>query len=111
MTVGDRIRYYRQEKHLSQRNVAEYLGYASQTVFKYEDGTVTNISIPVIEKIAELLEVPPAVLCGWESGDDVRIACALDKLNDEGKAKVVEYAEDLISTGRYKKVSESSVVG
>ena len=111
MTVGDRIKYYRLQKHLSQRNVAEYLGYASQTVFKYEDGTVTNISIPVIEKIAELLEVPPAVLCGWETGDDVRLASAMDKLNDEGKAKVVEYAEDVVASGRYKKASKSAVVG
>lgn len=111
MTVGDRIKYYREEKHLSQRNVADRLGYASQTVFKYEKGIVSEIPLTVIERIADVLEISPAVLCGWETGDDIRFANALSQLNDAGRERAADYVEDLVASGRYKKASVSEMVG
>jgi len=112
MTFGERLAYFRKEKGLSQRRVAERLGYASQTVFKYERDMIPNISLQVVEKIAEALEIPPAVLCGWETGDDIRLKNAINKLNDSGKSRVVEYAEDLVASERYTKSdSMSKVVG
>ena len=112
MTFGERLQYFRTEKGLSQRRVAERLGYASQTVFKYEKDMIPNISLQVVERIAEALEIPPAVLCGWETGDDIRIKNAMNKLNEQGQERVVEYAEDLVASGRYTKSNAvSKVVG
>ena len=79
MTFGERLAYYRKEKGMSQRRVAERLGYATQTVFKYERDMVSGIPLNVVERIADVLEIPPAVLCGWETGDDIRLKNALNK--------------------------------
>lgn len=36
-----------------------------------------------------------------------RLAQALDQLNDEGRAKLVDYADDLVSSGRYQLPQDS----
>ena len=39
---------------------------------------------------------------------DLKLA-AFDQLNDEGQTKAVEYVEDLVLTGRYKKCPASGL--
>ena len=39
---------------------------------------------------------------------DLKLA-AFDQLNDEGQTKAVEYVEDLVLTGRYKKAAAHGV--
>ena len=45
--------------------VAKFVGVSRQTVFKYENGIITNIPSDKIAMMAKLFNVSPAFLIGW----------------------------------------------
>ena len=63
--AGERIRELRQRQHLTLDDVARHLGIGRQAVYKYEQGTVTNIPLENLEKMAALFGVTPDYLAGW----------------------------------------------
>ena len=87
--AGDRIKKLRLQNHLTQNDVSSYLGIGKQAVYKYETGTVTNIPLENIEKMAKLFGTSPAYLAGW--GDD-----PTEQLSDNERRLVTAYrgAED-----------------
>lgn len=66
MTIGDRIRLARIQKGISQDDLAKAINSTKQAIYKYEKGIVTNIPMDKLELIANLLNVTPAYLMGWE---------------------------------------------
>lgn len=70
MTIGERIRYLRKKNAMTQTDIAKKLNIATQTVFKYEKNIVTSIPMDNIEKLAELFDVTPAYLMGWEDTEN-----------------------------------------
>ena len=65
MTIGDRIRFLREQYKMTLEEVASYIGVGRSTVYRYETGEVTNIPSDKIEGIARLFSVSPAYLMGW----------------------------------------------
>lgn len=66
MDKGSRIKASREAKNLTQEELGTLCGTTKQTIFKYENNIVTNIPTDRLEKIAEVLDVTPAYLMGWE---------------------------------------------
>ena len=66
MTIGKRIKQLREDKGLTQEDIAKKIGVAIQTIYKYENEIVTNIPLDKLEKIAKALQTTPAYLMGWE---------------------------------------------
>ena len=64
-TTGDRIRELRIKHNLTLDDVARHLGVGRQAIYKYEQGTVTNIPLENLEKMAALFGVTPGYLAGW----------------------------------------------
>ncbi len=72
MTIGEKIKQARLDKGLTQEELASKLGYKSRSsVNKIETGG-RDIPRSQIKKIAEILQVSPISLLGWE---DERPAC------------------------------------
>ncbi|MDF2543437.1 MAG: putative transcriptional regulator [Anaerocolumna sp.] len=99
MTIGDRIKQLREEKKITQEELAKHIDSTKQTIHKYENNIVTNIPSDKIEMIAYALESTPAYLMGWtdKRNDDVKTPSlykALDKLD----IKDNELTEDEISS-------------
>jgi len=67
MTVGERIKKRREALGLSQVDLAQKANISKQTLYKYENGIVTNIPSDKIELIANILRTSPAHLMGWET--------------------------------------------
>lgn len=65
--IGQRIKMLRKKKGLSQTKLAQMLGKSLRTVQKYETGEI-EVSISVINQIAEILETSSTYLFGYESG-------------------------------------------
>lgn len=65
-TTGERIRELRLRHRLTLDDVARYLGVGKQAIYKYEQGTVTNIPLDNLEKMATLFGTTPGYLAGWE---------------------------------------------
>lgn len=65
MTVGEKIKRVRESKNIAQVDLATLVGISKQTLYKYENGIITNIPSNKIEAIASALETTPAYLMGW----------------------------------------------
>lgn len=61
--VKDLIKLYRNEKKISQEELAEKLGVSRVTITRYENGTRVP-SIDMLRKIAKALDVPPIRIFG-----------------------------------------------
>lgn len=70
MTLGQRIRRIRELRNMTQEELGRLTNTTKQTIFKYENGIVTNIPIDRLEKIADVLNVRAAYLLGWDLDDE-----------------------------------------
>ena len=68
MTVspGTRIKELRLIAGMSQEELGRRVGVQRAAINKYEKGTVTNIPIQTIEKLAQVFDVSPTYLVGWD---------------------------------------------
>lgn len=66
MDIGKRIKELREKRAITQTDFAKAIGVSKQTLYKYENGIVTNIPSDRIEIIAKALNTSPSNLMGWE---------------------------------------------
>lgn len=68
--LANRLRNKRLELGLSLQEVAERLGISKVTIQRYETLDIVNIPSDNIEKLANLYEVSPAYIMGWDNTED-----------------------------------------
>ena len=104
MTIADRIKYYRNIRGLTQTELAARAGVQFSAISKYELGTVSNIPIDRIERLAEALDVTPGILIGYEADlidpcmSEVhnKLVTRLQYLDDDEKAVLLQMADQMI---------------
>lgn len=126
MEIGKRIKMLRNSIGLTQDELGEKLGVKKAAIQKYESGGIINLKIETINKLAEVFEVTPAYIMGWDKFDeevnnddlkrqirlaellshkfDVEIVETIFKafdLNEEGQIKLFSYMEDLTQLDKY----------
>lgn len=67
MSIGSRIREAREAKNVTLETLGAACGTTKQTIYKYENGIVTNIPMDKVECIAKYLNISPAYIMGWEN--------------------------------------------
>lgn len=85
LTRGDAIKDLRRKAGLSQEELAKKLNTTKQTIYKYENGIVTNIPSDKIEMMSHLFGVSPAVIMGWDEQPAAPVysaAAGKGRLND-----------------------------
>ena len=82
MSIGNRIRELRESVGYSQTDFADKIDVSKQTLYKYENGIVTNIPSDRIEAIAKLCNVDPAYIMGWTERMLPSAAPSQDPLHD-----------------------------
>ena len=116
MHAGDIIKFLRNQKNLSQKELGKILGVNISSIQKYESGAVSNLKIETIRKLCEYFDLSPIVFIFAEDVDfDSLLTRRFVKgryfdhtktvmaLNDEGVNKVMQYAVDLLDSGNYQK--------
>ena len=114
---GSRIKELRLLSDMSQEELGRRVGVQRAAIQKYEKGTVENIPLKTIEKIANVFGVSPTYIVGWEDitgnplATEVRILNGVKKfygsgavdllesyttLSNVGKKRVLQYAEDMV---------------
>lgn len=121
MKIGEAIRQIRKERKMTQKDFAKILEISPSYLSELENGK-RNLNISTINKIAEKLEVPPNYLITKAVIDQIDEMAsgakkmhdhmtevfnksyinAFNMLNDDGKAKLFKYAEELAKDDRYK---------
>lgn len=122
MFQPERLRQRRLDMGLTLEEVGRPLGISRSAVNKYERGVIKNIYTSVVEGFATVLRCSPGYLMGWTENplDGIRpdismspdlsaLSDALDQLNDEGREKLLDYASDLVASGRYIKSGSSEL--
>ena len=64
--IGQRIKVLRKRKGLSQTELANIMGKSLRTLQKYETGEI-EISIAVVNQLADILDTTPTFLLGYEA--------------------------------------------
>lgn len=67
MTVGERIKTCRQALGLSIDDLARTLDKNRATIYRYENNSIENLPISVLEPLAKALRTTPAYLMGWST--------------------------------------------
>lgn len=68
MSKGETIKSLREKHKMTQEQLADKLGTSKQTIFKYENDIITNIPSDKVELLAEVFNVSPAYIMGWDTG-------------------------------------------
>ena len=93
MNTGNRIKVLRLSKGLTQEELGLMLGVKKAAVQKYENGSVENMKRNTILKMAQIFEVTPNYLIGWNQSDKEPILDIYNQLNAESREKVMELAQ------------------
>lgn len=67
--IGKRLKKIRENRKISQEEIASFLGIKKITYFKYESGEI-NVPIPKLIEIARYFETTPNYLLGF---DEIKI--------------------------------------
>lgn len=115
-SLGTRIKELRTLAGLSQEELGRRVGVQRAAINKYEVGSVTNIPLATIEKIASVFDVSPTYLVGWSDvaynplSAEVKVLQGvkhfygkevvegleiLMSLNNDGKTRVLQYLYDM----------------
>lgn len=114
MTIGDKIRFHRKALGLTQTELGDRLGVKTNAVSKWECGRVEDIPTSKIKAMAALFCVRPSYLIDEGPAEAIdpqlkMLEGALEQLNDEGREKLLDYAADLVASGRYIKTASPRV--
>lgn len=110
--LNDRIKYRRQQLGYTLLYMADQLGVKEATVQRYESGDIKNIKHETVVSIAKILQCDPAYLMGWQDSPFSSASLSIDEddllsiyrsLNDDGKQKLLERAEELRDLGYVKR--------
>lgn len=123
MRLGQEIKRLRLERGYTQQQLGDLLGVQKAAVQKYEKGTVKNIKQETLLKLCEIFDVSPAVFMDALYDTDklsrevqvleelsllfgnqcVSLLEAFQSMNDVGKARLFNYAKDLLEIEKYTK--------
>ena len=70
MNIGQKIRMAREQKDMTLDDVARLCGTTRQTIYKYENGLITNIPYDKIISLSDALNVTPSYLFGWDEKEN-----------------------------------------
>ena len=68
--AGQIIRYHREQKGMTQKELAQLLGVSKSTVGKWETGAVRNLKVEVMYNVSKVLDIEPMTLSGIAGADN-----------------------------------------
>lgn len=114
ITTGDVIKSLRKNANLTQDELATVLEVKKSSIQKYESGAVSNLKRDTIRTLCTYFKVPPWTLIFPELVESEEVLNKMQyenhllenvefllTLNDDGKEKVLDYAQDLIDSEKY----------
>ena len=119
MTIGEKIRAFRKERKLTQRELAEKAKLANSTIQQYEAEQYTP-KIEQLSRIAEALDVNIYQLLDWDSpiegvdgmyhGEYLDLHNQIQRdfkiLNSAGKVEAAKRVNELTQIEKYTKLEE-----
>lgn len=108
--IGKNIKSLRTAAGMSQEELGKLIGGCSkQDIYKYENAIVKTIKSSVIKRIAEIFNVAPSYLMGWEeelqetikvdalSTEEISLIEAIRSMTDEEVKELSNFVDYIIS--------------
>lgn len=95
------IKIRRLELGMSQTKLAELTGYADKSAIAKIEKGIRNIPYSKLLEFAVALKTTPSDLMGTTEDNKEILLEKYDMLNDDGRAKLMSYLEDIVASGRY----------
>lgn len=111
MSFGSRLRERRTSLGMSRAQLAGRLGITASAISNYENG-ISSPKADILYNVFDALNCDANFLFQDEMSEstpdlqDMRrqdLMDAFDRLNDEGQEKLIDYADDLVRSGKYIK--------
>ena len=105
---GANIKYLRLLNNMSQEELGKRVGVQRAAINKYEKGSVTNIPLTTIEKIAKVFDVSPTYIVGWDDRDsnplsaEVKVLQGVQRFYGKDTVELIESYVQLNSVGRQR---------
>ena len=117
VSIGSRIKERREELGITQMELASRLGVSKGAVGNYEtDANSPKASImykifSILQCDANYLYQDEIAKCGEseKSDEERRLLLLYHKLNKEGQTKLIDYADDLVLSGKYIKIDSAGM--
>lgn len=104
MKTGDKIRLLRLKNKMSQEELGKKLNISKQAVYKYEKDIIDEIPLSKIKLLADIFQVSPAYLTGWEHVEPtVQKAVKIPVLGRVAAGIPIEAIEDVLD---YEEITE-----
>ena len=107
LSIGDRIRISRVSADMSQEELAHALGRAGRSYISKIERNQRDLDHGEVIAICKILNVTPNYIFFGNNeqleGDEQKLIDNFRSLNEEGQDKLLDLADDLVRTGKYKK--------
>jgi len=113
MSIGSRIKEKREALGISQVEFARLIGVTKGAVGNYEAGT-NSPKASILYRIFDVLHCDANYLYQDEipiyapTQNENTLLMLFGQLNEEGQEKLIDSADDLVRSGKYKKISSAS---
>lgn len=115
--IASRLRELRENRNLKQDDIAQFLGTTVQKVSSFETGR-TRIDIDTLVALSKyynvdvnwILNIAPEKESLCLQSTEVNLILQYRCLNPEGQEKMIDYATDLVASGRYIKNGPDGLV-
>ena len=103
---GTRIKELRTLNGLSQEELGRRIGVQRAAINKYEKGSVTNIPLSTIEKMASVFDVSPTYIVGWDGSNmnplalEVKILQGVSNLYGKDAVELLECYMEVSKEGK-----------
>lgn len=116
MSFGSRLKERRESLGLKQGELGKLLGITGSAIGNYENG-VSSPKADILYRVFDVLQCDANYLFQDEMSNSTEETSAIEKdlldrfneLNDEGKTKLIDYADDLVKSGKYIKIGSSTL--
>lgn len=108
MTYHENIRIYRNAAGMTQTELALKLGYTDRSSIAKIETNKMNVTVEQLEKIADVLGVPPVDLLCWNDNGAAEITAIYSQLNAEGQAALHGTAVAFGTMPQYSKKSNTN---
>ncbi|CEQ14816.1 HTH-type transcriptional regulator [[Clostridium] sordellii] len=113
MGLKENIKNKRLELGLTLEEVSNKIGVKKPTLQRYESGVISNIPSDKIESLAEVFDVSPAYLMGWEDINNKNVNIKNKDTISIKERKLLNSFNNLNETGKdeaIKRVSELTLI-
>lgn len=112
MSFGSRLRERREALKLKQSDLGALLGVTGSAIGNYENG-VSAPKADILYKVFDVLQCDANYLFQDEMSEknsavvkaDEALLALFHEMNEEGQEKLLDYADDLVKSEKYKKLS------